>query len=55
MKGGNNERKANPLDEIKRIEQKREERRIKMEEQKREKEEKKAYNKASGKDVDIDF
>jgi hypothetical protein len=52
MKGGN---KANPLDEIKRIEQKREERRIKMEDLKREKEEKKAYNLASGKNVDIDF
>lgn len=47
--------KGNPLDEIKRIEQKREERRIKMEDLKREKEEKKAYNMASGKNVDIDF
>lgn len=37
------------------IEQKREERRVKMEDLKREKEEKKAYNLASGKNVDIDF
>lgn len=47
--------KSNPMDEIKKIEQKREERRAKMEEAKREKEEKKAYNLASGKNVDIDF
>lgn len=47
--------KGNPMDEIKKIEQKREERRAKMEEAKREKEEKKAYNLASGKNVDIDF
>ena len=46
---------SNPLEEIKKIEQKREERRLKMEEAKREKEEKKAYNLASGKNVDIDF
>lgn len=55
MKGGKEEKKGNPLDEIKRIEQKREERRIKMEDMKKEKEEKKAYNLASGKNVDIDF
>lgn len=55
MKGVKDDKKANPLDEIKRIEQKREERRIKMEDLKREKEEKKAYNQASGKNVDIDF
>lgn len=55
MKGGKDDKKANPLDEIKRIEQKREERRVKMEDMKREKEEKKAYNLASGKNVDIDF
>jgi hypothetical protein len=30
MKGGKDDKKANPLDEIKRIEQKREERRVKM-------------------------
>ena len=54
MKGGQ-DKKGNPLDQIKRIEQKREERRIKMEDMKREKEEKKAYNLASGKNVDIDF
>lgn len=47
--------KGNPMDEIKKIEQKREERRAKMEQAKREKEEKKAYNLASGKNVDIDF
>ena len=51
MKGA----KGNPMDELKKIEQKREERRIKMEDLKREKEEKKAYNLASGKNVDIDF
>jgi kinesin family protein 2/24 len=56
MKGGSADKKGgNPLDEIKRIEQKREERRVKMEDMKREKEEKKAYNLASGKNVDIDF
>lgn len=55
MKGGKDDKKGNPLDEIKRIEQKREERRVKMEDMKREKEEKKAYNLASGKNVDIDF
>ena len=43
------------MDEIKRIEQKREERRIKMEDMKRERKEKEAYNLASGKNVDIDF
>jgi hypothetical protein len=55
MKGGSQDKKANPLDEIKRIEQEREKRRVKMEDMKREKEEKKAYNMASGKNVDIDF
>lgn len=47
--------KVSPLDEIKRIEQKREQRRIKMEDMKRQKQQKKAYNMASGKNVDIDF
>ena len=47
--------KGGHLDEIKRIEQKREERRIKMEDMKRERKEKEAYNLASGKNVDIDF
>ena len=51
MKGN----QKNTNQEIKKIEQKREERRLKMEEAKREKEEKKAYNLASGKNVDIDF
>lgn len=52
---GSQEKKGNPLDEIKRIEQKREERRVKMQDLKREKQQKKAYNLASGKNVDIDF
>lgn len=47
--------KSNPLDEIKKIQQKREERRKKMQQDKILKEEKKAYNLASGKNVDIDF
>lgn len=52
---GKEEKKGNPLENLKMIEQKREERRVKMEDMKREKEEKKAYNLASGKNVDIDF
>ena len=52
MKGGG---KGNAMQELKRIEEKREERRKQMEDLKREKEEKKAYNLASGKNVDIDF
>ena len=48
-------KKPNPLDKIKQIEQERIARREKMEEDKRLKEEKKAYNLASGKNVDIDF
>lgn len=55
MKGNSLEKKGGHLDEIKRIEQKRQERRNKMGDMKREKEEKKAYNLISGKDVDIDF
>ena len=50
-----NPSKGNAMDEIKKIEQKREERRKKMEEEKIIKEEKKAYNLQSGKNVDIDF
>ena len=52
MKGGG---KGNAMQELKRIEEKREERRKQMEDLKKEKEEKKAYNLASGKNVDIDF
>jgi hypothetical protein len=37
MKGGSQDKKGNPLDNIKIIEQKREERRIKMEDMKKEK------------------
>lgn len=37
MKGGSQDKKGNPLDNIKIIEQKREERRIKMEDLKKEK------------------
>ena len=48
-------KKPNPLDKIKQIEQDRIARREKMEEDKKFKEEKKAYNLASGKNVDIDF
>ena len=48
-------KKPNPLDKIKQIDQERIARREKMEEDKRLKEEKKAYNLASGKNVDIDF
>jgi glutamine synthetase adenylyltransferase len=46
---------VNTLDEIKKLEQKREERRLKMEEMKKEKEERKALNLERGKNVDIDF
>lgn len=59
MKGGNQNanppKVANTLDEIKKLEQKREERRQKMEEMKKEKEERKALNLERGKNVDIDF
>ena len=47
--------KGNTLDTIKQMEIKREERRKQMEELKKEKEEKRALNLASGKNVDIDF
>ena len=47
--------KGNTLDTIKQLEIKREERRKQMEELKKEKQEKKALNLASGKNVDIDF
>ena len=50
-----NKKGPNPLDKIKQIEQDRIARREKMEEDKKLKEEKKAYNLASGKNVDIDF
>ena len=47
--------KGNTLDTIKQMEIKREERRKEMEVLKKEKEDKKALNLASGKNVDIDF
>lgn len=53
MRGG--DKKLTHLEEIKKIEKNREERRIKMEEAKREKEERKVINAQSGKNVDIDF
>lgn len=53
MKAG--EKNSRHLEEIKKIEKNREERRIKMEEAKRQKEEKKNLNLQSGKNVDIDF
>lgn len=52
MKG---EKKGGHLEEIKKIEKNREERRVKMEEAKREKEKRKVENEKRGKDVDIDF
>lgn len=46
---------GNTLDEIKKLEQKREERRLNMEAMKKEKEERKIINQERGKNVDIDF
>ncbi len=48
-------KQTNTLDEIKKLELKREERRKQMEDLKKEKKEKEAINLASGKNVDIDF
>jgi len=59
MKPGNQQpaasKPSNTLDEIKKLEQKREERRLNMEAMKKEKEDRRIINQERGKNVDIDF